>query len=139
MAPFLFANQQQWEAQFDWTAYFVNKNGAKAYEDLLNRKIAWTDPRVVAALGEMKSMVDDGDFFKGVNSMDFDTTAIIFWKKQQAAMWYQGSFILSRFLGGRKLIYPVDWFPYPKIGPESVRVGIRGEHLDDRQAQPAQG
>ncbi len=62
VAPFLLANQQQWEAQFDWSAYFVNKYGAKAYDDLLNRKIPWTDPRVEAAFGQMKTMEDSGVF-----------------------------------------------------------------------------
>jgi raffinose/stachyose/melibiose transport system substrate-binding protein len=127
VAPFLLANQQQWEAQFDWSAWFVNKYGAKAYDDLLNRKIPWTDPRVVAALGQMKTMEDSGDFLKGVNSMDFDTTAIIFWKKQQAAQWYQGSFILSKFLKDKKLIYPVDWFPYPQVGSQKPSMSVFAE------------
>ncbi len=127
VAPFLLANQQQWEAQFDWSAYFVNKYGAKAYDDLLARKIAWTDPRVVAAFEQMKTMADDGDFLKGINSMDFDTTAIIFWKKQAAAQWYQGSFILSRFLKDKKLIYPVDWFPYPQIGSQKPSMSVFAE------------
>jgi raffinose/stachyose/melibiose transport system substrate-binding protein len=127
VAPFLLANQQQWEAQFDWSAYFVNKYGAAAYDDLLNRKIAWTDPRVVAAFAQMKTMEDAGDFLKGVNSMDFDTTAIIFWKRQQAAQWYQGSFILSKFLKDKKLTYPVDWFPYPKIGTQKPSMSVFAE------------
>ncbi len=128
VAPFLLANQQQWEAQFPWTAYFVNKNGAQAYQDLLTRKMAWTDPSVVEAFAEMKKMVDDGWFLSGVNSMDFDGTAIIFWKREQAAMWYQGSFILSRFLGeDGKLEYPVDWFPYPKIGDTEPSVSVFAE------------
>ena len=128
VAPFLLANQQQWEAQFDWTAYFVNKNGAVAYQSLLTHKIAWTDPRVVDAFAQMKRMVSDGWFLKGVNSMDFDGTAIIFWKRQQAAMWYQGSFILSKFLGtDGKLQYPVDWFPYPKIGDTDASVSVFAE------------
>ncbi len=128
VAPFLLANQQQWEAQFPWTAYFVNKNGAQVYQDLLTRKIAWTDPRVVEAFAEMKKMVDDGWFLSGVNSMDFDGTAIIFWKREQAAMWYQGSFILSKFLGDDgKLQYPVGWFPYPKIGDVEPSVSVFAE------------
>ena len=127
VAPFLLANQQQWEAQFDWSAYFVNKYGSQAYDDLLNRKIAWTDPRVVAAFAQMKTMEGSGDFLKGVNSMDFDTTAIIFWKKQQAAQWYQGSFILAKFLKDKKLTYPVDWFPYPQIGSQKPAMSVFAE------------
>jgi raffinose/stachyose/melibiose transport system substrate-binding protein len=128
IAPFLLANQQQWEAQFDWTAYFVNKNGAAAYQDLLTRKIAWTDPKVVDAFAQMKKMTDDGWFLDGVNSMDFDGTAIIFWKRQKAAMWYQGSFILEKFLGeDGKLAFPVDWFPYPQIGSTDPAISVFAE------------
>ncbi|MDB5075354.1 MAG: extracellular solute-binding protein [Chloroflexi bacterium] len=128
IAPFLLANQQQWEAQFDWTGYFVNKNGVAAYNALLNRQIPWTDPRVVDAFAQLKTMKDNGWFLNGVNSMDFDTTAIIFWKKQQAAMWYQGSFILPKFLdANRNLTYPVDWFPYPQIGSQTPTVSVFAE------------
>ena len=141
VAPFLLGNQQQWEAQFDWTAYYVNKNGAAAYQDLLEHKIAWTDARVIDAFAQMKRMVNDGWYLSGVNSMDFDTTAIIFWKRQQAAMWYQGSFILAKFLGpDGKLTYPVDWFPYPENRHHRpVGFGVRRKYLDDQQGQPAQG
>ena len=127
VAPFLLANQQQWEAQFDWSAYFVNKYGAKTYDQLLNRQIPWTDPRVIAAFQQMKTMEDQGWFLKGVNSMDFDTTAIVFWKKQQAANWYQGSFILAKFLENKKLTYPVDWFPYPQIGSQKPSMSVFAE------------
>jgi raffinose/stachyose/melibiose transport system substrate-binding protein len=128
VAPFLLANQQQWEAQFDWTAYFVNKYGDAAYQELLTHKIAWTDPRVVDAFTQMKKMADDGWFLTGVNSMDFDTTAIIFWKRQKAAMWYQGSFILAKFLDDKgKLQYPVDWFAYPKVGDADPSISVFAE------------
>lgn len=138
IAPFLLANQQQWEAQFDWTAYFVNKNGGAAYQALLDRKLAWTDPRVVEAFARMKEMVDQNWFLTGVNSMDFDGTAIIFWKRQKAAMWYQGSFILAKFLGpDGKLQYPVDWFPYPSIGstPPSVSVFAESTWMINKASQ----
>ncbi len=127
IAPFLLANQQQWEAQFDWTGYFVNKYGVGVYNQLLNRQIPWTDPRVVATFAQIKQMEDNGWFLQGINSMDFDTTAIIFWKKQKAAMWYQGSFILPKFITDKKLTQPVDWFPYPQIGNQSPTVSVFAE------------
>ncbi len=127
IAPFLLANQLQWEAQFDWTGYFVNKYGVAVYNQLLNRQIAWTDPRVVDTFAQMKRMEDSGWFLQGVNSMDFDTTAIIFWKKQKAAMWYQGSFILPKFITNKKLTQPVDWFPYPQIGSQAPTVSVFAE------------
>ena len=141
VAPFLLANQQQWEAQFDWTGYFVNKNGVGAYNKLLNRQIAWTDPRVVDAFSQMKRMADGGWFLRGINSMDFDTTAIIFWKKQQAAMWYQGSFILPKFITNKQLQYPVDWFPYPQIGNQPPTVSVFAEDtymMNKKTSHPAE-
>lgn len=129
VAPFLLANQQQWEAQFPWTAYFVNKYGEPVYQELLAHKIKWTDPRVVATFAEMKRWVDEGWFLKGVNSMDFDGTAIVFWKRQQAGMWYQGSFILSKFLDkSGKLTSPVDWFPFPQIGSTTPSMSMFAEN-----------
>lgn len=118
IAPLIEGNQQKWEAQFLWTAYFVNKYGVKAYDDLLNRRIPWTDPRVVATFSWEKSLETNGYFAPGLNSMDFDTTAIIPWSQGKAAMWYEGSFILSKFLNDShtKLLYPVSFFPFPKIG-----------------------
>jgi raffinose/stachyose/melibiose transport system substrate-binding protein len=141
IAPFLLANQQQWEAQFDWTGYFVNKYGVSVYNQLLNRQIAWTDPRVVATFAQLKSMEDNGWFLSGVNSMDFDGTAIIFWKKQKAAMWYQGSFILPKFLTGKTLNQPVDWFPYPQIGSQKPTVSVFAEDtymIDKKSAHKAE-
>jgi raffinose/stachyose/melibiose transport system substrate-binding protein len=128
VAPFLLANQQQWEAQFDWTAYFVNKYGQPVYQQLLDHKIKWTDPRVVATFAQMKQWADTGWFLKGVNSMDFDGTAIVFWKRGAAGMWYQGSFILSKFLTNGKLSEPVDWFPYPQIGNTTPSMSMFAEN-----------
>ena len=90
IAPFLIANQQNWEAQFFWTAYFVNKFGVKTYQELMNRKISWTDKRVVDTFAEMSKLEKDGWFLNGINSLDFDTTAITPWSNGKAAMWYQG-------------------------------------------------
>ena len=42
-------------------------------------------------------------------------------------MWYQGSFILSKFLNKGKLAYPVDWFPYPKVGSTKPAVSVFAE------------
>jgi raffinose/stachyose/melibiose transport system substrate-binding protein len=42
-------------------------------------------------------------------------------------MWYQGSFILSKFLTSNKLQYPVDWFPYPQIGSQKPTVSVFAE------------
>lgn len=126
IAPFLLANQQKWEAQFPWTAYFNNKYGTQAYQGLLTRKIPWTDPRVVATFAEMKKLVDNGFFLSGVNSMDFDSTAIQPFSQGKVAMWYQGSFILGKFLnsGHTKLTLPVSFFPFPQIGstPPSIEI-----------------
>jgi raffinose/stachyose/melibiose transport system substrate-binding protein len=127
VAPYMLANQQQWEAQFPFSAYFANRYGLATYKGLIDRKIPWTDPRVVDALNAMAKDVKDGQYLQPINGMDFDTTAIIFWKRQQAAMWYQGSFILSKFLDKGKLAYPVDWVPYPKIGGTKPSVSVYAE------------
>ena len=132
IAPMLLANQQKWEAQFDWTAYFVNKNGAQTYTDLLNRKIPWTDERVIDTFKEMKSLVDTGFFTRDFSSMDFSTTADQVWDAGKAGMWYQGSFILFYFLNSNRtaLRSPVSFFPYPKIGDVAPTIEIFAEETD---------
>ena len=132
IAPMLLANQQKWEAQFDWTAYFVNKNGAQTYADLLNRKIPWTDSRVVDAFAQLKKLADDGFFMQGLSSMDFSTTADQVWDAGRAAMWYQGSFILNYFLNADRtgLKSPVSFFPYPKFDGVTPTVEIFAEETD---------
>ncbi len=127
VAPNMLANQQQWEAQFPFSAYFVNRYGLATYKALIDRKLPWTDPRVVDALNTMAQDVKNGEYLQPINGMDFDTTAIIFWKRQQAAMWYQGSFILSKFLNKGKLAYPVDWVPYPQVGSTKPAVSVYAE------------
>ncbi len=60
--------------------------------------------------------------------MDFDGTAIIFWKRRRRAMWYQGSFILVEIhRTNGKLSYPVDWFPYPRIGTIAPSMSVFAE------------
>ena len=140
VAPYMLANQQQWEAQFPFSAYFVNRYGLATYKGLIDRKIPWSDPRVVEALNAMAKDVKNGEYLQPINGMDFDTTAIIFWKRQQAAMWYQGSFILSKFLNKGKLAYPVDWVPYPQDRQhEAVGLGLCREHVHAQQEEQEQG
>ena len=127
VAPYMLANQQQWEAQFPFSAYFANRYGLATYKALIDRRIPWTDPRVVGAFAAMAKEVKDGLYLQPINGMDFDTTAIIFWKRQKAAMWYQGSFILGKFLTNQKLTYPVDWVPFPQIGATKPTVSVYAE------------
>jgi raffinose/stachyose/melibiose transport system substrate-binding protein len=127
VAPLMLANQQQWEAQFNWSAHFVNKWGLKAYRDVIDRKIPWTDRRVVDTFAEMKRQRDAGLFLEPVNGMDYDSTADIYWKRDDAAMWYQGSFILGKFVKDGKLTEPLNWFPYPQIGARSSTISVFAE------------
>ena len=99
-----------------WSAYFVNKNGLQAYNDLIARKIAWTDPRVVEAFAEMKRLMDEGYFEPGANGLDV-TPAVVPFSKGDVAMWYQGSFMISRFTDEKgEPKFPLDYFALPQIG-----------------------
>lgn len=129
IAPFMLANQKQWPAQFDWSALFVNTYGVQAYDDLINRKIPWTDERVVATFDTMKKMMDDGWFYKDANSLDV-TPAVIPFGKEETAMWYQGSFMIGRFRGDAgpgKFLFPLDFFTYPQIGDQTPTMEVFAE------------
>lgn len=144
ITPFMLANQQRWPAQFMWSAYFVNKNGVQAYNDLIARKIPWTDPRVVDAFAEMKRLMDDGYFEQGANGLDV-TPAVVPFAKGDVAMWYQGSFMTSRFVddkGNPK--FSLDYFPLPQIGDvpptlsvfaeNTLMINANSEHKDEAAA-----
>lgn len=127
VAPFMLANQLRWPAQFMWSAYLVNKNGVDAYNDLVARKIAWTDPRVVEAFAEMKRLMDEGYFEPGANGLDV-TPAVVPFSKGEVAMWYQGSFMISRFTdeaGNPK--FPLDYFALPQIGDVPPTMSVFAE------------
>ncbi len=42
----------------------MNKYGVDVYDQLIGRKIPWTDPRVVDAFQQMKDLADKGYFGK---------------------------------------------------------------------------
>lgn len=128
VAPFMLANQLRWPAQFMWSAYFVNKNGLQAYNDLIARKIAWTDPRVVEAFAEMKRLMDEGYFEPGANGLDV-TPAVVPFSKGDVAMWYQGSFMISRFTDEKgEPKFPLDYFALPQIGDVPPTMSVFAEN-----------
>jgi raffinose/stachyose/melibiose transport system substrate-binding protein len=128
VAPFMEANQQRWPAQFLWSAILVNKSGVDTYNQLLANEIPWTDERVVEAFTIVKDMLDNGMFIDGVNSLDV-SPAVVPFSEGKAAMWYQGSFMLGRFRGDLEqcCLFPVDFFPFPKIGEQEPTISVFAE------------
>jgi raffinose/stachyose/melibiose transport system substrate-binding protein len=124
ITPFLLGNQKRWPAQFMWTALFVNKYGLEISNQLFHHQIPWTDPKVVDIFALMKQLSDDGLFEKGANALDV-TPAVTLFASGKAAMWYQGSFLLTRFLDdqGRPL-FPFDFFEFPRIGEQSPTASV---------------
>jgi len=112
IAPFMLADLKRWTAQFDWSAIFVNKYGVDIYKDLMDHKIPWTDDRVVATFEQMQNMINDGTYIAGALAIDLDPALIPF-SKGEAAMWYQGTWMISRF---KTIDLQIDCFPYPAIG-----------------------
>ena len=135
VTPFLLANQKRWPAQFMWSALFANKYGVAAYDDLIGRRLAWTDPKVVDAFAMMKDLMDGGYFEDGANGLDV-TPAVVPFSKGEIAMWYQGSFMTGRFLddqGAPK--FPLDYIPMPAIGDQEPTVSVFAENTLMMNAQ----
>ncbi len=122
--PFLLANQKRWPAQFMWSALFVNKYGLETYNQLMAHKLLWTDSRVVDIFALMKSLSDEGLFEKEANALDV-TPAVTLFASGRSGMWYQGSFLLTRFMNdeGRPL-FPFGFFEFPPIGDEPSTVSV---------------
>lgn len=124
LIPFLLANQKRWPAQFMWTALFVNKYGLETYDQLLTRKIPWTDPRVTDILEVMKGLSDEGLFEEGANALDVIPAVTVF-ASGRSGMWYQGSFMLTRFVddAGHPL-FPFGFFKFPPFGDRPPTVSV---------------
>ena len=128
IAPTILANQDRWPAQFLWSGIFVNKYGVDAYNQLIERKIAWTDPRVIDAFQIMKDLADKGYFEEGANGLDV-TPAVVPFSQGKAATWYQGSFMISRFVDEKgQPKFPIDFFPLPQIGDMKPTISVFAEN-----------
>lgn len=122
--PFLLANQKRWSAQFMWSALFVSKYGLETYNRLIARQIPWTDARVVDIFALMKSLSDEGLFEDGANALDI-TPAVTLFASGRSAMWYQGSFLLTRFLNDdSRPLFPFDFFNFPPTSDMPSRVSV---------------
>jgi raffinose/stachyose/melibiose transport system substrate-binding protein len=137
--PFLLANQKRWPAQFMWSALFVNKYGLETYNRLIARKIPWTDARVVDIFALMKSLSEEGLFENGANALDV-TPAVTLFASGRAGMWYQGSFLLTRFLNDEdRPLFPFGFFNFPPTGdvPSTVSVFVEdGLMINKHSAHP---
>src|SRR4030081_2740916 len=112
----MLSNQQKWPRQFDWSHILVNQEGLDVYQGVIDRKIPWTDSRVVNASATMLSLVNRGMYYPGINSIDLGP-ALIPWSQGKAGMWLQGNWMPTNFRGQEKTIpYPVDYFLFPKMG-----------------------
>ena len=128
IAPTILANQQRWPAQFLWSGIFVNKYGVDVYDQLIGRKIPWTDPRVVDAFQQMKDFADKGYFEEGANGLDV-SPAVIPFSQGKAATWYQGTFMIPRFIDEKgQPKFPLDVFPMPKIGDKEPTISVFAEN-----------
>lgn len=121
----MIANKENWVAQFDWNGIFVNKYGVDAYNDLINRKIPWTDPRVVDAFQTLKDFVDKGYVYPNPNSIGLLDGNIPF-AQGQVAMWYQGSWMPQVF-GMASAPFDFDFFQFPAFPPQKPTMEVFAE------------
>ncbi|MDO9417800.1 ABC transporter substrate-binding protein [Pararhizobium sp.] len=128
IVPFQLANQKKWPSQFMWSAILVNKYGLQTYNDLIDRKIPWTDPRAVDVTAIMKDLADKEMFEPSFNSVDL-APAFIPWNQGKAAMWYQGSFNLGSFRGEQAqcCTVPMDFFPMPAFAGQQPVMSVFAE------------
>jgi len=134
----MISNKDGWEAQFDWTGIFVQKYGLQAYKDLINRKIPFTDPRVVDAFQVLKDFADKYAY-PNPNSVALMDGSIPF-AQGTVAFWYQGSWMpgLFGYTGGT---FEYDFMPFPTFpgitptqelwAEETLMVNANSTHKDE--------
>lgn len=121
----MLSNKAKWPAQFDWTSILVNKYGVEVYNDLIDRKIPWTDPRVVDAFQVLKDFVDAGYVYPNPNSIGLLDGNIPF-AQGQVAMWYQGSWMPGVF-GMAEAPFVYDYFQFPAFPPQAPTMEVFAE------------
>ncbi len=135
----LITDKDIWEAQFDWCGLFVNKFGVDVYDQLINRKIAWTDPRVVDAFQTIKDFVDKGYVYPNPNSIGILDGNIPF-AQGKVAFWYQGSWMPQVF-GMASAPFTFDYFQFPSFpgvkptqevfAEETLMINSSSQHKDE--------
>ena len=137
----LLANSEKWQAQFEWTSYYVNASGIDTYNRLINNEIPWTDASVVEAFAEMRNLAEKGYLYPGWNSINLTPGTIPF-SRGEAANWFQGVWMINTFKGDEAEIpYDVDFFPFPQVGENppvtsifaenTVMIHAKSQHKDE--------
>ncbi len=126
--PLMIADQAKWPAQFPWSAIYVNKYGLDKYNALLNRTLAWTDASVVDVFSIMRDLVAKGYVWPGYNSTDIAPGVIPF-SQGKVAMWYQGTWMPTYFMGsGTSIPFPVNFFSFPSFPGVNPTVEVFAEN-----------
>ncbi len=93
------ADQSDWEGLM-YLEYFTDRiGGPKVFEDILaGKKNAWNNPAITGALTDIQTLVKDGAFNTGFNSIDFPASDALVYSGK-AVMQLMGSWDVSSVLG----------------------------------------
>lgn len=89
-------------------------NGVEFHAELMNGKVAYTDPRVKKVFEAWAELVNAGFFVENNASYSFQE-ALPFMNQGKAAMYLLAPFIVSMFPDDVR--EKVEWFPFPTIDP----------------------
>ena len=93
------ANESNWEGLM-YLEYFTDRiGGPKVFENILaGKKNAWNNPAITGALTDIQTLVNDGAFETGYNSIDFPASDPLVYSGK-AVMQLMGSWDVSSILG----------------------------------------
>lgn len=118
ITPVTIGTKNLWPAAGWFDFLNMRINGVDFHADLMDGKVAYTDPRVKAVFEKWAELVEADFFVKNHPAYSFQE-ALPFMNQGNAAMYLLAPFIVSMF--PEDVRKQVEWFPFPTIDPE---VGI---------------
>ena len=124
-------------------AYFVGevllrKLGADDYQKLLNGKLSFQDPQVMAVLDWVKQLIDTGLYPKSIATMKLGESHYYFHTNPGAltfpiASWYTGRAFVPADKGGQPKDFPLGLMKYPVMDgskcPECKTLAVGGSYV----------
>jgi len=118
--PLALGSRDKWPAQF-WFDYLLARTAGPQYrENLMEGKVSWTDPQVVAAFAHWAELIAAGYFNDKPNEASWDGDASMMVVRGEAAMTLMGTWIMGAWNGlapDWKAGIDYGFFPFPVLDP----------------------
>ena len=120
VTPFTIGTKFLWTAAGVFDYINLRTNGYDVHNDLTGGKIAYTDPRIVAAFDNWEQLINECGFVDNHASMSWQDALTPF-VNGDAGMYVMGNFAVSAMKDAGLSNDQIDYMPFPSINPDVAR------------------